>query len=152
MLKKSILLLLALIVAVTSIGGCGGGTLTGANVIIRLERNRSSDNMNDLVLIISPNDGASTSLNAADDFTTQSWIEEFSRGSAAKQVRFRTDSNRIGYRVYVHRDFPGGEVQARIVVTMDGVEKYRSPVLFITNSDPTSAQFLINILQQNVQN
>ncbi|HRF59761.1 MAG TPA: hypothetical protein PLH94_07600 [Fimbriimonadaceae bacterium] len=105
--------------------GCGGGSgALGRNsdIEIILEVRRAGDDADNLILSVSPNDGAWDSSQAANDFQGQNWItRQFSRSD--KRFTFRTNSNQVPYRVFIGNE-ANFDIDARITIRVDGTQQY----------------------------
>lgn len=122
-ITKLILVLLTLIGVLFSMG-CGGGGALGRNsdIEIILEVRRAGDDADNLILSVSPNDGAWDSSQAANDFQGQNWItRQFSRSD--KRFTYRTNSNQVPYRVFIGNE-ANFDIDARITIRVDGTQQY----------------------------
>ncbi|HWA82120.1 MAG TPA: hypothetical protein VG820_01700 [Fimbriimonadaceae bacterium] len=138
--------LAGLAILAVSLTGCGGQLGHNSPVQVRMETSTNTIDFSNLHVIISPNNGASTSSNAASDVQTQTWANNTVTGTL-KEIDFTTTSQQVPYFLYVQNTSPVQE-EVRLRVFMDGNNKY-DHVLTIPASSTVQEN---TIFRNNVQN
>src|SRR3569832_2515760 len=99
MMRRFALIFFVAMVAIL-VGGCGGQLGHNSPTQVRLELTANTVNLANVHVIISTNNGSSTSVNAVSDFQNQSWAT-LSSGAGFKELDFTTTSQQVPYFVYL---------------------------------------------------
>ncbi|HVT12639.1 MAG TPA: hypothetical protein VHE55_10250 [Fimbriimonadaceae bacterium] len=126
--------------------GCGGQLGHNSPVQVRMETSTNTVDFSNLHVIVSPNNGSSTSSNAASDSQAQSWAMNTVTGTL-KEIDFSTTSQQVPYFLYVQNTSAVQE-EVRLRIYMDGNSKY-DHVLTIPASSTVQEN---TIFRNNVQN
>lgn len=143
MRKVAVLFLLAIVSLL--IVGCTGTTGRNSPVQIRIEGTGNTVAFGNVNLIVSPNGGASTSLNAVTNTQSQTWATSTS-GAAFREVSFTTTSGRVPYFIYL-QNTSGVQEEVRLRILIDGSEQRN---IIVTVPANTTVQ-VATLLRNNVQ-
>ena len=125
------LALLFITLVALSIAGCGGQLGHNSPTQVRLESSTNTVNLSNIHVIISPNNGSSTSVSAVSDIQSQAWAT-LSSGAGFKELNFTTTSQQVPYFVYVQNS-SGVQEEFRLRIFMDGDLKFNQVVIIAPN-------------------
>ena len=143
---RSTVFLVLLAALAWALVGCGGSLGHDSPVQVRLESSAGTTDFTNLHLIISPNSGSATSINAASDTQNQAWATVLT-GASFKEIDFTTNSGQVPYFLYVQNGLLTSQ-SARVRIFMDGNIK-SDHVYVIAGSTATQEN---TVFRNNVQN
>lgn len=121
-----------LAVLALAVVGCGGQLGRNSPTQVRMETSANTADFSNLHVIISPNNGSSTSTEAASDTQLQSWATN-NVTTSLKEIDFTTTSQQVPYFVYV-QNTSGVQEEVRLRIFMDGNDKYDQVLTVPANS------------------
>lgn len=143
---KKIALLGLVVGLILSIAGCGGQAGRNSPTQVRMESDPGTTSLAALHVIISPNNGSSTSTAAASDQQSQTWATYLS-SSTYKELDFTTTSQQVPYFVYIKND-DAAQQTVTLRILMDGDEKLNQSFT-VAGSSTVQVQ---TIYRNNIQN